>query len=556
MVRKGHGLVLASALSAAMAVATALVPRGNERRSDGSQPADTPAWISPEPAPGNTSLPVRFRWTAVPGAGNYRLQVGTAPGKHDLLDIRGIRGTAYVAGDLPAARPLYARISSRPDGVWRYADLRLIVERQAAEWVYPVPGSPEVEPSRAFEWTPVPEATEYRLVIGSSRGQADVLDRLVGRQTRVDVGSLPLGRRLAARVLTRIGETWYWRDCDFAVGLGYGTANPIHPRAGGTVDLGRAFFWQPMPLATGYRLRIGSRRGGSDLYDTGLLGVTRRFVEHLPTGRTLFATLTTVYADRSLDYRFEFRAQPGAPTEEVFVDAALAATVAVREMAGVGDAWPRTLLDQEVRRRGVSGPGCVELAATLLRTLAQEGNGLPSRYLNTCLLGNLYDCHTLVEIYRPSSGAWMLLDPTFAVTARRADGDWATAADLTVAARRLSWKGISFVPLDSDSVSRLRSYYIDYPLLFVSVFGEGRPEVKDGPSILRYYEEVPLPRHERGSYAIRCLEGSTAEALIDGHRETLTCQGRDRLSWIRLASSIEALRGHPIGVYRSRRFLF
>jgi hypothetical protein len=556
MLRKRHGLPLAAALSTAMAVAAALVPGGSGRRSGGLQHPGTPLWISPEPAPSITSLPVLFRWTAVPGADNYRLQVGTAPGTHDILDIRGIRGTMHLAEELPGARPLYARISSRPDGVWRHADLRLTVELRAAEWIYPVPGSAVVEPGRAFEWTPVPGALEYRLVIGSSPGATDVLDRSVGRQTRVDVGSLPLRRRLAARVHTRVGETWYWRDCDFAVQLGYGAARPIHPGPGATADLGRAFSWQAMPLATGYRLQIGSTPGGSELYDTGVLGLTRRFVENLPAGRTLFATLTTVYADRSADYRFEFRARPGAPTERAFVDAALATTVAVREMAEVRDAWPRTLLDQEVRRQGVSGPSCVQMAATLLRALTSQGNRLPSRYLNTCLLGNRYDCHTLVEMLLPSSGSWMLLDPTFAVTARRDDGEWATAGDLSDAVRRKSWAHITFVPLNAEAFSRLRSYYIDYPLLFVSVFGEEWPEVVDGPSILGYYEEVPLPLHEPGTYAIRCLEGPTAQALIDGRLETLTCQGRDRLSWLRPASTIEERRAHTIEVYRARRFLF
>ena len=238
------------------------------------------------------------------------------------------------------------------------------------------------------------------------------------------------------------------------------------------------------------------------------------------------------------------------------MQAALAATAEVRAMAGLTNAWPRTLLEEVVRLQGVSGPGCVEFAITLLRALAEQGNRLPSRALNTCLLGNVYDCHTLVELYRPRSSAWMVLDPTFAVAARRGDGEWATAADISDAARREDWKGISFVPLDEDGISRLRSYYIDYPLLFVSPFGQAAPRADDGPAILRYYEEVALPVQQKGAYAIRCLDGPTAELLIDGRPTVLTCQGRDRLSEIRQASSIEEHREHPIRVYRPRRFLF
>jgi hypothetical protein len=150
----------------------------------------------------------------------------------------------------------------------------------------------------------------------------------------------------------------------------------------------------------------------------------------------------------------------------------------------------------------------------------------------------------------------MLLDPTFALTARRDDGGWATAADLTEAVRRENWTRIAFVPLSGDTVSALRSYYIDYVLLFVAPFGQERPEAAVGRSILRYYQEVPLPVREPGFYAIRCLNDPTAEALIDGRLTALTCLGRDRLSGIRHAASIEALRGHAIGVYRPRRFVF
>jgi hypothetical protein len=150
----------------------------------------------------------------------------------------------------------------------------------------------------------------------------------------------------------------------------------------------------------------------------------------------------------------------------------------------------------------------------------------------------------------------MILDPTFAVAARRGDGAWATATDLSQAVRRKNWTGITFVPLDADGIPRLRSYYIDYPLLFVSPFGQGVPRADDGPSILGYYEEVALPVQEKGAYAIRCLDGPTAEVLIDGRPTVLTCQGRDRLSEIRQASSIEEQREHPIQAYRPRRFLF
>jgi hypothetical protein len=259
------------------------------------------------------------------------------------------------------------------------------------------------ESGRALEWTAVPGASGYHLVVGTSPGLGDILDEDVGRLTRVHVANLPVGRRLFARIQTRIHEAWYSRDSDFALQLGCRAARLIHPRPGERANLSRPFRWQSTPLATGYRLRIGRRPGGAELHDSGLVHVTRRFVDSLPAGLTLFATLTTVYPDRSIDHQVEFRAQPGTPTETSYVEAALAATTAVRDMAGVSGAWPRTLLADVVRQQGARVPDCEDFALALLRALTEQRNGLPSRFLGTCLLGNSYDCHTLAELYLPSS---------------------------------------------------------------------------------------------------------------------------------------------------------
>ncbi len=99
-------------------------------------------------------------------------------------------------------------------------------------------------------------ASAYRVTIGTAPGLTDVLDRTLSGSTRLDVAGLPRGRRLLARVSTQIRGSWHSRDSDFAVRLGYGAAQPIHPRPGGTADARRPFAWQTVPLAVGYRLRI------------------------------------------------------------------------------------------------------------------------------------------------------------------------------------------------------------------------------------------------------------------------------------------------------------
>jgi len=519
--------------------------------------SDELAWVEPSGSPGLVQQPVLFRWTGVPGADAYRLRVGTSPGSDDLLNVQGIPGdaTRYRVVELPSLVPLYARVSVHRNGEWQQANARFTAARVAAEWLYPRPGSPDVALGRAFEWTWVPGATAFRVVIGTAPDLTDVLDQTV-TGTQLLVGRLPTGRRLMARLSTQVRGHWYTRDSDFAVELGHRAPEPVHPLPGATTDPQRPFEWAPVPLASGYRLRIESRDGGAPLYDTGLVRVARTFVPELPAGRMLLATLTTVYADRSVERSYNFQASRGEPDERGYVAAALTSTARLRALGAPAGAWPRTLLAEVTREHHMRGPGCVEFAVALLRVLEQQHNALHARLLNTCLLGNYYDCHTLVELQLPGSGRWMLLDPTFAVTARLPDGRWASAADVSDAVRHQDWTRIRFVPLARDSMDWLRDYYIDYPLLFVSPFGEKRPRADRGPSILRYYERVALPVSEPGAYAVRCGPSNRAELVIDGRPTTVDCSGPDRLSAIRLASSIDGSSRARLEVYRPRRYVF
>jgi hypothetical protein len=504
--------------------------------------------------------PVVFEWTRVSGADAYLLKVGTEPGRGNLVRSGKIHDTRYVVDELPGGRSLHARVSARRGSGWKHADLAFVASPLAAEWVHPRPGSADASLRLGIEWTPVPGAEEYTIGIGREPRRFDLVNVSVGKRTMWRASGVPVGRRLFGSIGTRIGGTWRYRDADFAFELGYQPAAPIHPAPNGTADGSRPFVWSAHPLASGYRLRIGSAEGRFDLYDSGPIGVPERFVAGLPPGRSLFATLTTLFADRAVDTRFAFRSGVGSPAERDAVRAALALTGAIRQMAGYDAAWPRTILDQAVRDAGAAGPGCSDYAVALVRSLKDQNNPLPARATHSCLLANSFDCHSLVELLLPSRGTWMILDPTFGIAVRRrSDGGWASASDLSKAARDGDWKAVSYVALANGSLALLRSYYIDYPLLFVSPLRSEHPTEGPGPSILRYYSEVPLPvREDHGSYAVRCPDGEPAHLLVDGRLVTFECSGRDRLSPVREASSVESPGGLPTRarLYRLRRFVF
>ena len=76
-----------------------------------------------DPVPGST-LPssVTFRWTAVTGASEYLLHVGTVLGGFDVFNgSTGLNLTRTVT-NLPRNKPLYVRLWTRNGATWSYSD--------------------------------------------------------------------------------------------------------------------------------------------------------------------------------------------------------------------------------------------------------------------------------------------------------------------------------------------------------------------------------------------------------------------------------------------------
>ena len=201
--RRGRVQSVIVVLATTVAVAAVVSVDGGvwrriQRAFVGEQTDQAPEWL--EPAPGTSAVPqpVRFRWTSVRGAVAYRLHVGTAPGRQNLVSTGRIQSKSYTTPQLPGGRPLYARVSARRDGAWHHADLRFTARRLGRDLDHPRPGQPDVEPARLFEWTPVPEADTYHLTVGTRPGLSDVIDLPLRETTQIRLEGLPVGRRLAA----------------------------------------------------------------------------------------------------------------------------------------------------------------------------------------------------------------------------------------------------------------------------------------------------------------------------------------------------------------------
>lgn len=338
-------------------------------------------------------------------------------------------------------------------------------------------------------------------------------------------------------------------------------AVPSNP-ASGSGDTSRAFEWTAPPMARAYRLQIGTSVGAGNLHDSGRIDATRRFVRGLPQGVRLYGRLSTETSAGWQPFDFTFVVRPGTPAADVGtqIDASMALTAEVRAMASATNApfgW--TPLFAYATGHGDWGASCSDYAVVLARLLAQLNVTLSSRVFHVAFNLNAYDMHTLVEMRDPRVEQWLLLDPTFAMTVRRTgDGGYATARNVSDAARALRWSDLEFVPLGPDGLRHAEDYYIDYPLLYLNVIS-GSGATSGAVSVLPYVAPVALP-DGAGGLGLYLLQSpvSPRTVVIDGTSRSMTFGGVDRVTYIFLARAIAPpAAGQPaLGAYVPRRFVF
>jgi hypothetical protein len=505
-------------------------------------------------------------WTAVPSAQAYYLYLGTTKGAKDLVDSYELHGqTSFSIASLPSGQTIYARLWTKVANVWRYVDTTFTVAPMKATWVYPRDKQHGVDVSQPFTWSPAPYAPTYRLYVSTSPSLADIVfDSGPTAQTSVTVPNLPLDRPLYARVLTNVHGTWMFNDAVFTAQATSAPASLIAPADGSMgVAADRPFRWSSVPMAESYRLRVGTSPGAADVYDSGETPATARFVPGLPLGVPLYASIDTRLSGVWHTSSIAFSAASYDPLSTAKRALALEWTAAVQGMASTGSyADIGTPLARETMAVRRAFPLCSQYASTLVRLLTDAGAGDIVRTLNIAFDSNTVDGHTLVEFLDPSIGYWMLLDPLFATTPRRAvDGTYAAAEDLRAAIHANAPADIQYEELTARTRAAFNNYYIDYPLLFLNLYRKTDAFVIGaGTSPLPYLTMVPSPVVAApATYAVQCTaQGSTVTVTVDGKATAMTCNGIDRLAVAFKASNVEIPASAPPGtlLFRLPRYLF
>ena len=124
---------------------------------------------SPTPASTFTSSSVTFTWSAVSGATDYALWLGsTGVGSNNLGSSGGTTATSFTKTGLPTnGETIYVRLWTTLGDVSVHADYTFIAVSQAV-LISPTPGSILSGSSQTFIWDAVSGATEYDVWLGST----------------------------------------------------------------------------------------------------------------------------------------------------------------------------------------------------------------------------------------------------------------------------------------------------------------------------------------------------------------------------------------------------
>ncbi len=525
-------------------------------------PIVTAEWLHPAPDESDVATPGSFTWTEVSGALGFSIWIGTAPGTRDLFEsgLLPADATSFFAPPLPSDMPLYARLWTNVGGIWRWRESRFHSALPPGSWLHPMHGEVGVDPSQPLRWTTQPEVEAFRLQAGTQPGVYDLADTPPFLASAYDLPHVPPDSTVYARLWMSTGGRWFFQDAVFTTRIAPEPSRLSYPLEGAVdVDPSQAFEWPPVDVARGYRLRIAPAAGGDDIFDSGELRVTRRFVPELPLGVPLVARLGTLLGGSWQETAVSFTA--GAPSDSAAatLETAYWATAAVRAMATLGHVpIPGTTLAEGIPSTDLYA-GCGAYATELASWLGQID--LPGSAHVRYTQFNSLNGHVLVEHRLKAGDPWRILDPTFVLTAQRPDTKAGVDADvISEQTRAGQWDGWEYVPLSKESPLFLTQYYLDYPLLFLNPapVGMGAPPESSQVSPFPYLEEEPLPRSgSRDLFLVQCPAASVSTTLsVDGVELVAPCGGPFNTSAGFYASQVASGAGEAPRLFRARRFRF
>jgi hypothetical protein len=264
----------------------------------------------------NVDLSLPIQWTSVANVQAYYLYVGTTVGAKDVVDSGETLQTWYSAGSAPSGVTLYIRLWTRVGGVWRYVDSTFTAAPSlAARLLYPADGAVNADMSQPMQWSAVTGVQAYYLYVGTTVGAKDLVNTGEILQTSFQTSGLPSGQTLYARMWTKAGDVWRYRDSTFTAAPSTPlTATVTYPANGAAnADMTQPIQWSTVSGAQSYYLYVGTTTGAKDVVNSGETTQTSYLAGNVPSGQTLYIRMWTRAGGVWRYVDSTFSAAPSAP---------------------------------------------------------------------------------------------------------------------------------------------------------------------------------------------------------------------------------------------------
>jgi hypothetical protein len=259
--------------------------------------------VMTSPVPGSqfTGASVTFNWTAISGASQYWIEVGTAAGKSNLFGQGVGLATSQMVSGLPiVGTTIYVRLWTQVNGSWLFNDYIYTAFNAKAWMTSPTIGSTLTGSSVTFNWTAGTGATQYWLEIGTAPGQNNLFGQGVGLATSQMVTGLPEnGSTISVRLWTQLSVGWVYYDYFY---ITFNRKAVMTSPAPGSRFSGSSvtFSWSAGSGASAYWLEVKTfGLAPRTLFSQGTALATSQTVNGLPVrGESLLVVLWTQFDGR------------------------------------------------------------------------------------------------------------------------------------------------------------------------------------------------------------------------------------------------------------------
>jgi hypothetical protein len=165
------------------------------------------------PANGATNVDpyLTANWTTVANAQSYAINVGSAPGGSDVYSSGPLTTTSQFIPGLQQNTTYSLRLFTTTSQGTSASDSSFTTGLGMAHMLSPVPGASAADPFAAFQWTSVPGAQAYYLIVSTAPGLKDVFNSatLSSIVTQLLVYGMRGGQTYYVRLDTEINNKWH-----------------------------------------------------------------------------------------------------------------------------------------------------------------------------------------------------------------------------------------------------------------------------------------------------------------------------------------------------------